>query len=156
MAQPGAVQNSASRLQSTFLVCTASALSTTRSASTWSTASPAAISQTALRTLQTHVHRLSAQICQTLANLNESHRSRASTYNHRAVVGLFRVQADLLECCAARIIAMLLQVPADKYRGYGQSNGPAARLAGTAVSHKPLDSLRTTDFGTQDLYQGSA
>jgi hypothetical protein len=38
----------------------------------------------------------------------------ALTYNYRAVVGLLRVQADLLEGCATRVIAMLLQMPAKR------------------------------------------
>lgn len=67
-----------------------------------------------------HVHELSSQVSQILAQLSQHSRGRRPTYNHRAVVGLFRVQADLLECCAARIITVLLQVPADDHEGLRQ------------------------------------
>ncbi len=66
------------------------------------------------------VHNLSAQVSQILAQSSQHSRGWSPTYNHRAIVGLFRVQADLLECCAARIITVLLEVPADDYEGLRQ------------------------------------
>ena len=74
-----------------------------------------------------HVHEVSAQVSQILAQSSQHSRGWSPTYNHRAVVGLFRVQADLLECCAAGIITMLLEVPADDYEGLRQVKVTSAR-----------------------------
>ena len=85
-----------------------------------------------------HGHRLSAQVCQILAQSSQHYWRRSLTYNHRAIVGLFRVQADLLECCAAGIVTMLLQVPAEDDIGLGQIYGPSARPTRISPVHKLL------------------